>query len=122
MSCIVYQTNKKTGVVYAYESESYRDPVTRKPTSRRTYLGRVDPVTKAIIGKAEAGKRNRMKICEEARAQENKTVKESAKRVEELEMELEKLKAKMNQMNNYQKKVNAVLKRIVQLINDIQAE
>ena len=61
MSCIVYLKNKKTGVVYAYESESYRDPVTKKPKSKRTYLGRVDPVTKMIIPKAEDGKRNRTK-------------------------------------------------------------
>lgn len=61
MSCIVYLKNKKTGVVYAYESESYRDPVTKKPKSKRTYLGRVDPVTKMIIPKAEDGKRNRAK-------------------------------------------------------------
>ena len=45
MSCIVYLTNKKTNTKYAYRSESYRDPETKKPKSRRTYLGRVDPVT-----------------------------------------------------------------------------
>ena len=45
MACIVYQTNKKTGVQYAYRSESYMDPVTKNPTARRTYLVRVDPNT-----------------------------------------------------------------------------
>lgn len=59
MSCIIYQTNKKTGIKYAYRSESYRDPNTKKPKSRRTYLGRVDPVTNEIIPKANDGKRNR---------------------------------------------------------------
>lgn len=61
MSSIVYQTNKTTGTIYAYESESYRDPITKKPKSRRTYIGRVDPDTKRIIPKAEEGKRNRSK-------------------------------------------------------------
>ena len=64
MACIVYRTNKKNGVVYAFRSESYRDPVTKQPKSRRTYLGRVDPVTKEIIPKAEDGKRNRSKLGE----------------------------------------------------------
>ncbi len=60
MSCIVYQKNKANGTIYAYESESYRDPVTKKPRCKRTYLGRVDPVTKQIIPKStEQGKRNR---------------------------------------------------------------
>lgn len=62
MTCTVYQTNKKTGVTYAYESESYRDPVTRKPKSRRVYLGRVDPETNKIIPKGVDGKRNRSKL------------------------------------------------------------
>lgn len=61
MSSIVYQTNKANGNVYAYESESYRDPISKKPRCRRKYLGRVDPETKLIIPKAEDGKRNRRK-------------------------------------------------------------
>lgn len=65
MSFIAYQTNKKTGTVYAYRQESYRDPETKKTKVRRTYIGRVDPVTKAIIGKAEEGKRNRSPLVEE---------------------------------------------------------
>ena len=49
MSCIIYITNKKNQHMYAYESTSYRDPVTHKPRSRRKYLGRVDPITKEFI-------------------------------------------------------------------------
>lgn len=49
MSCIVYQTNKKTGVKYAYESISYWDPVKKQPRSKRKYVGKVDPETGEII-------------------------------------------------------------------------
>lgn len=62
MASIVYRTNKETGVVYAYRSESYRDPQTKQPRNRRTYLGRVDPETQKIVPKAEPGKRNRSKL------------------------------------------------------------
>ena len=62
MSYIVYRTNPHNGVVYAYQSESFRDPLTKQPKSRRTYLGRVDPETKLIVPKAEEGKRNRSKL------------------------------------------------------------
>ena len=62
MSCIVYITNKNTNTKYAYRSESYRDPLTKKPKSRRTYLGRVDPETNEIIPKAANGKRNRTPV------------------------------------------------------------
>lgn len=40
---IVYQTNKSTGTVYAYEATSVWDPKLKKPKSIRTYLGRVAP-------------------------------------------------------------------------------
>ena len=49
MACIVYQTNKKTGVKYAYESISYWDKEKNQPRSKRKYLGRVDPETNEII-------------------------------------------------------------------------
>ena len=53
MSCIVYQTNKKTGVKYAYESISYWDKEKQQPRSKRKYIGRVDPITGEIIKKDE---------------------------------------------------------------------
>ena len=58
MACsIVYQTDKKTGVQYAYESVSYWDPDKKQPRSRRRYLGRVDPETGEIIAKKERSKK-----------------------------------------------------------------
>ena len=51
MSCIVYQTNHKTGVKYAYESISYWDKEKQQPRSKRKYIGKVDPVTNEIIRK-----------------------------------------------------------------------
>lgn len=62
MAFTLYRTNPSNGVTYAYRAESYRDPVTKKPKSRRTYLGRVDPETKLIIPKGSEGKRNQSKL------------------------------------------------------------
>lgn len=53
MSCIVYQTDKKTGTKYAYESVSYWDKEKQQPRSKRTYIGKVDPATGEIIRKVE---------------------------------------------------------------------
>jgi transposase len=49
MAAIVYQTNKKTGVVYAYESLSYWDKEKQQSRARRKCIGRVDPETQKII-------------------------------------------------------------------------
>ena len=89
MACIIYQTNKKTGIKYAYRSESYRDPETKKPKSRRTYLGRVDPITNEIIPKADTGKRNRSPIVGDSVSEEvqselrtkNNTIKQLERQV-----------------------------------------
>ena len=49
MVAIVYQTNKKTGLTYAYESVSYWDKEKKQSRARRKCIGRVDPETKEII-------------------------------------------------------------------------
>jgi transposase len=49
MAAIVYQTNNKTGVTYAYESTSYWDKEKQQSRAKRTCIGRVDPVTKQIV-------------------------------------------------------------------------
>jgi transposase len=49
MATIVYQTNKKTGVTYAYESVSYWDKEKQQSRAKRTCIGRVDPITQNIV-------------------------------------------------------------------------
>lgn len=49
MAAIVYQTNKKTGVVYAYKSVSYWDKVKKQSRAKRKCIGKVDPDTQKII-------------------------------------------------------------------------
>lgn len=46
---IVYQKNKKSGVVYAYESVSFWDKKKKQSRAKRKCIGRVDPETKQII-------------------------------------------------------------------------
>lgn len=49
MTTIVYQTNKKTGVTYAYESISYWDKEKKFSRAKRKCIGRVDPETQKIV-------------------------------------------------------------------------
>jgi len=48
MTAIVYQTNKKNGITYAYESISYWDKEKQQSRAKRKCIGRVDPETKKI--------------------------------------------------------------------------
>lgn len=46
---IVYQTDKRSGITYAYENQSFWDPELKRSRSKRKLIGRVDPETKEII-------------------------------------------------------------------------
>lgn len=48
MACIVKIKDKRSGLTYAYRSESYWDKEKKAPRSRRTLIGRVNPVTGEI--------------------------------------------------------------------------
>jgi hypothetical protein len=46
---IIYQTDKRSGITYAYENQSFWDPELKRSRSKRKLIGRVDPETKEII-------------------------------------------------------------------------
>lgn len=46
---IVYQTNKKTGITYAYENKPYWDKEKQQSRAKRKLIGKVDPETGSIV-------------------------------------------------------------------------
>lgn len=48
MAAIVHQTDKRSGITYAYESVSYWDAEKKQSRAKRTLIGRVDPKTGEI--------------------------------------------------------------------------
>jgi transposase len=49
MAAIVYQTDKRSGITYAYQSVSYWDKEKKQSRARRTLIGRVDNETGEIV-------------------------------------------------------------------------
>jgi hypothetical protein len=49
MAAIVFQTNKDTGITYAYESVSYWDKEKQQSRARRKLIGKVDQETGEIV-------------------------------------------------------------------------
>lgn len=45
---IVYQTDKRSGITYAYKSKAYWDKEKQQSRAKRTLIGRVDPETGEI--------------------------------------------------------------------------
>jgi len=54
---LVRNTNKKTGVTYVYESESYWDKEKQQARSKRKLIGKVDPETGEIIPTGKHGRK-----------------------------------------------------------------
>ena len=54
---IVKHTDKRSGVTYVYESESYWDKEKKQPRSKRTLIGKIDEVTGEVIPTGKSGKK-----------------------------------------------------------------
>ncbi len=119
MSCIVYITNKKNNTKYAYRSESYRDPVTKQPKSRRTYLGRVDPVTNEIIPKAEKGRRNRIPVGKDSsKACEQQNTPPGQINIAELQQQVEFLRKQQDELMDQVNRMDISISKIYSLIHE----
>ena len=49
MSCYVKKLDKRTGVTYVYESESYWDKEKKQPRNKRKLIGKIDRETGEIV-------------------------------------------------------------------------
>ena len=56
---LVKHTDKRTGVTYVYESESYWDKEKQQPRSHRRMIGKIDPETGEIVPTNGRGKKKK---------------------------------------------------------------
>jgi len=56
---VVYQTDKRSGITYAYQSISYWDKAKKQSRAKRTLIGRVDSVTGEIVPTDGRNRKNR---------------------------------------------------------------
>ncbi len=59
MSFIVKSTDKRTGVTYVYESESYWDKEKKQPRAKRKLIGKIDEETGEIVPTASRGRKKK---------------------------------------------------------------
>jgi hypothetical protein len=117
MASIVYQTDKRSGSVYAYQVDSVRNPETNKCEPKRTYLGRVDPISHEIISKAPAGKRNRSGLSQKYLDSVDKDIQD---KMDSMEKEIEYLRIELEKVTADRKRDSQVFDSIVDLIHQRQ--
>lgn len=99
---IVYNTDKRCGVTYAYESKSYWDKEKKQARSKRTLIGRVDPGTGEIVPTDGRCKKNSpyqtVKLTEQDEVMnrlKGMKVSELKQEILRLEIEIRELKKKL---------------------------
>lgn len=98
---IVYQTDKRSGITYAYENQSFWDPELKRSKSRRRLIGRVDPETKEIIPTDGRCKKRSPSYTPEPDGYEMpKTVKELKEEVRRLLKENAALKQQLSDLQS----------------------
>ena len=84
---LVKNTNKKTGITYVYESESYWDKEKKQPRNKRKLIGRIDEETGEIVPTRGRGRGRK----EAPGSVTQKNVQDLEKRLLEKEQELQRL-------------------------------
>ena len=123
MACVIIVKNKKSGNEYAYQSVSYRDPVTKKPRNKRTYLGRVDPISREIIPPKKEGRKNFTKSKQLKNDDKKSDIKNIPKHTASTENNSERilsLEIKVNQLNTEINRYKNVISSISSIINDLE--
>ena len=128
MSSIVYQRNKKSGTVYAYLAESYRDP-DKGPRSRRRCIGRLDEETGEIVPTGKSGPRKHPENPatsignEQAPGQDQVSALKAdllraTERIQKLEQDLVEEQSKNKQMKRQMAKLKTRLENILKVWDD----
>ncbi len=62
MASIIKITDKRSGITYVYESESYWDKVKQQPRARRKLIGKIDPDTGEVVPTDGRGKKRKLNL------------------------------------------------------------
>ena len=97
---IVYQTDKRSGITYAYENKAYWDKEKKQSRSKRTLIGRVDPETGKIIPTDGRCKKRSPDYQKDSAYQIPKTLKECRAEILRLLDENKSLKEQLAQLRD----------------------
>ena len=97
---IVYQTDKRSGITYAYESKSYWDKEKKMPRCKRTLIGRVDPETGEVKPTDGRCRKNSPYQKVESTAEEKIMERLRGMKISELKKEIVRLELELAEIRN----------------------
>ena len=102
---IIKQTNKKTGITYVIDSESYWDKEKQQPRSRRKIIGKIDPITGEVV---PTNRHQKRKSC----ATEPAPISASVSADDEARTDQARIRELEKQVSKLQKQKEALLKEL----------
>ena len=106
----INQYDKRTGITYVYESESYWDKEKQQPRSRRKLIGKLDEQTGEIIPTDGRGKK---------RTQKKKPSSDDTALCEELKLKLKEKELLVHQLTEKNKALEKEQVAILKAISDV---
>ena len=106
---LVYVRNKKTGVTYVYENQSYWDKELKQPRSIRKLIGKLDPDTGKII---ETKKRNITDDSDHSKVNYEHLYKKAQNEITKKNALITELRNRLNEANSELSSLNRRINRI----------
>lgn len=120
---IIKLTNKKTGVVYVYESFSYWDPQKKQPRNKRKLIGKIDPETGDIVPTGKRGRPSKAaadpQTGEAIPQSECEELQMLRQRVLHLNKELAQKDATIHDLNRKNKTLESTVRRFRELAESV---
>lgn len=113
---IIKHKDKRTGVTYVYESESYWDKEKKQPRSKRTLIGKVNEETGEIIPTGKVGRKKAG--AEEASPSEVNSISEQMELLEKKDEMIKELKAENAALRKEKAEILKTLQLLCQKISD----
>ena len=115
---LVRNTNKKTGVTYVYESESYWDKEKQQARSRRKLVGKIDPETGEIVPTGKRGRKSSQPAC--GKKTDDDLVHGLQKALADRDQEIRELKAQNRALLKERDAIKSKLAAVLSLLDSEQ--
>ncbi len=102
--------NKKTGITYVYESESYWDKEKKQPRARRKLIGKIDEETGEIVPTDGRGRKRKTQKAESDVPQED---------LSDCKVQMEQKDAKISELTEENRKLKEEMDTIIKGLESI---
>ena len=114
---IVKLYNKKTGVTYVYESESYWDKEKQQPRNRRRLIGKIDPLTGEVVPTGSPGRKKKDVPEPASGGPEPGDYGELLRRIESKDEEIADLRSRIGELEHRCDRYRSLLDRLRSMLD-----